>query len=101
MIAADFVPPFLFHSKDRPCFARELLCRYGDRKEVKGRLSANFWSEGWSGPESQHYMKRVGELESFKSQESNQNVIDWVNSFIHGLQESIKRARIEEELEGR
>ncbi len=101
LIAADFVPPFLFHSKDRPCFARELLCRYGDRKEVKGRLSANFWSEGWSGPESQHYMKRVGELESFKSQESNQNVIDWVNSFIYGLQENIKRARIEEELEGR
>lgn len=99
--AAGFVPPFLFHSEDKPCFVRELLCRYGNRDDVKRVLSSNFWSESWSGPESLHYMKKIEELETFKSKESELKVIDWIDSFISELQKHLERARIQEELEGK
>ena len=100
-MGAEFVPPFLFHSDDRSCYARELLCRYGDRDEVKSALVANFWTGGWSGPESAHYLKRIEEFEAFKADETENNVIDWIDSYIKSLRKQIERARIREELEGR
>lgn len=95
--AAGFVPPHLFHSNDKRCYVRELLVRYGDRDDVKGALAANFWSEGWSGPDSLHYMGRIAALEHFNKGECNSRVHTWVEDYINSLRKDVERAQVEEE----
>ncbi len=96
---ATFVPKTLFRQKGKICWARELLIRYGTRKDVKNNLAANFSTEGWSGPESLHYQQKKDKLLSFRKEERNENVIRWVNSYVDDLDKRIEQAIIEEERE--
>jgi len=100
-IAADFVPPFLLRPQDKTCYARELLVRYGERNDVGRILVANFLSEGWSGPQSLHYMKSIKELENFAKEETDLKVKRWINKHISRLKQMVEQAQIEEEREGR
>ncbi|HXL08998.1 MAG TPA: hypothetical protein VN966_02140, partial [Candidatus Bathyarchaeia archaeon] len=81
--------------------AREILVRYGDRKELCGELRANYSTEGWTGPESMHYQAKKLTLLKFKDAETNNNVKKWLDEYISIVDAEIKRARIEEEREGR
>jgi|Deesub1362A_J573_1020465.scaffolds.fasta_scaffold03337_4 hypothetical protein len=97
---ATFVPPFLFHSEEKICLARELLVRYGDREDVRRNFSANYSTEGWTGPASKHYTNKKMELLKFKEKETNENVFKWIEEYIKILDKDIEKAKIEEERRG-
>jgi hypothetical protein len=97
--AAMFVPKELHHDPNRTCFAREVLARYGDRDDVRRNLSANFETEGWSGPESAHCEAVKRDLEEFAWGETDPKVLRWINDHIRGLDWRIEQANIREERE--
>jgi hypothetical protein len=97
---ATFVPPILFHSEDNLCFARELLIRYGDREDVRDNFSANYSTELWRGSMSNHYSGKREYLLEFKREETDENVVRWIDEYIERLEGSIERARMEEERRG-
>lgn len=101
IIAARLVPAQFFHDEERKCIARELLKRYGDIEEVRHALSGNYHSESFTGPESEHYSEKRKELQEFKKDEDDQNVLKWVNEEISRLTDRIKAAEVAEESLGR
>lgn len=96
---ALLVPKQLFRQEERPCLAREVLVRYGNRADVRENLMANFSSESWWGPESLHYEAKKQELLAFKRNETDPNVKRWIDEYVAALDRQIERARIEEERE--
>ena len=96
---ASFVPNLLFREAGKLCWAREILIRYGDRKDVRRNLRANFSTEGWSGSESQHYEAKKGGLVDFRREETNRNVQKWIDEYVHILDSQIQQAKLEEERE--
>ncbi|MFC5279578.1 hypothetical protein ACFPM1_12540 [Halorubrum rubrum] len=97
ILAARIVPAEFFHSNERICLAQELLKRYGDREDVRNELSANYHTGSWMGPESKHYQQKKDQLELFKEDESNENVLRWINDEIDALEEQIEQAKKNEE----
>ncbi len=97
---ASFVPKVLFRQEGRTCWARELLVRYGEREDVQNNLMANFSSEGWSGPASEHYQQKKEGLLAFKEKEDNENVNRWIDRFVIGLDKQIAHEKIREERDG-
>jgi hypothetical protein len=96
---ASFVPKQLFRSTERPCLAREVLIRYGSDPTVRNNLTANFSTEGWSGPASAHYQEKEQQLLAFKKEETDANVRLWIDEYVAGLQAQIDQAKIREERE--
>ncbi len=96
---ASFVPKQLFCRNGEVCLAREVLVRYGGRKEVRTSLMANFSTESWAGPESLHYQTKKQWLLDYKKEENNENVKRWIDEYVASLDQQIERARIEEERE--
>jgi len=96
---ARLVPNRLFRKKGELCLARELLMYYGDRKDVRRTLIANFYSEGWSGKGSLHYQNRKQEVLNYKKEEENTNVRNWIDEYAVALDESIEQEKLEEERE--
>jgi len=94
---ATFVPPYLFHSEEKICLAREMLVKYGDQEDVRNNFSANYSTEGWTGSASNHFMAKEKELWEFKENETNANVIRWIEEYIEGLRKDIERAKIRED----
>lgn len=97
---ASFVPKGLFREEGKPCLAREVLARYGGREDVRSNFTANFLSEGWTGPESLHYQKKKEKLLEFKKGENNENLKRWIDDYVTLLDGEIERSRIEEERRG-
>lgn len=95
--AAQFVPSVLFRDEKRICFARELLVRYGQEEDVRSALRSNFITEGWSGSASSHYIQKRQGLLDFKEDETDPNVILWIDEFVEGLTAQIKQEKIREE----
>lgn len=91
---ATFVPPYLFHSKEKICLAREMLVRYGKREDVRGNFSANYSTEGWTGSAIVHYKARKNELLEFKRKERNANVVKWIEEYLETLERDIERAKM-------
>jgi hypothetical protein len=94
---AYLVPNFFSNEPGKVCLAREILIRYGDRKDVRSNLSANFFSGSWSGKESNHYQSKLDDIKKKKETETNPKVIFWINEYIKELQESIEKSKIDEE----
>lgn len=94
---ASFVPPYVFHSEDRISLARETLVRYGDRKDVRDEFISNYFTEGWSGPASQHYIEKKEKLLEFKKGERNDNVLKWVEEALDRLEMHIEERKALEE----
>jgi hypothetical protein len=92
---AGFVPKSLFMGKD--CLARNVLMRYGERKDVRDAFSANYFSGFWWGPESVHFESVKRKLLDFKSEEENQNVKRWIDEYVIELDKHIERAKMREE----
>ena len=97
---ASIVPTPLWHGDDRVCLARELLVRYGNRDDVRLEFSTNYFSEGWTGSESQHHLKTKTNLLKYREEETDANVIRWIDQHISWLERDIKRAQIDEERRG-
>jgi hypothetical protein len=97
---ASFVPKTLFREEGKICLAREVLVRYGARKDVRSNLMNNFSSEGWTGPASLHYQQKKQQLLDFKKEEDNENVKRWIDEYVSILNQEIEQAKIEEERRG-
>ena len=95
---AQFVPQ-VFPGGANAVSAREVLVRYGDRKDVRNNLRANFSTETWSGPESSHARQKLDKLTSWKQGETNTNVLQWLNDYIDSVERRVERAKVEEERE--
>lgn len=97
---ANFVPKQLFHQEGKVCLAREVLVRYGQRKDVRSNLIANFSTEGWTGSASLHLQNKKQELLDFRKTEDNENVKLLIDEFVIILDSDIEREKIEEERRG-
>jgi hypothetical protein len=95
--AATFVPPRLEHQTTEICWARELLIRYGDRKDVRQNLHANFSTGSWWGPETTHHQGNKQMLENFRKGETDANVLRWLDEAIERLDYRIEEAQVREE----
>lgn len=98
--AGNLIPKWLSHDTQTYCWAKELLKRYGDRDDVRRNFSANYSTEGWSGPASLHYSNKKQALEEYAKTETDKNVLRWIREYIEGLDQQIERATIEEEDRG-
>jgi hypothetical protein len=96
---ASIVPNKLFRQEDKPCLARQVLIRYGDRDDVRRNLMANFSTGGWSGLESAHHERRKQELLEYKDEETDEQVRSWIDDYVSEIDHRIEQARIEEERE--
>lgn len=95
---AQFVPS-VFPGDDTSASARQVLVRYGSRKDVRSNLIANFSTEIWWGPESSHARQKLEQLRAWKQGETNPNVLRWLNDYIASVEHRVERAKIEEERE--
>lgn len=95
---AQFVPS-VFPGDDKAVSAREVLVRYGSRKDVRNNLMANFSTETWWGPESSHARQKLEQLSGWKEGETNANVLRWLDDYIASAEHRVERAKIEEERE--
>ncbi len=98
---AKLVPPVMCGPLDDPCLARELLVRYGDDPRVRIALRSNFSTEGWIGLDSQHLLKKREWLEALHRQETNLNVLTWIDEYLVAMERSRDLALQQEEREGR
>jgi hypothetical protein len=96
---ANLVPKVIFRREDRACWAREVLVRYGERKDVRRNLAANFSTEGWTGSESLHLQNKRQRLLDFREGEGNENVRLWIDEYASELARRIERAKVVEERE--
>lgn len=76
---------------------RDLLARYGDRKDVRRALLSNFHTGGWSGRESQHYKERAEAARKWKDAEKDARVRRWLDAYLESLEHSIEEAKLREE----
>ena len=97
--AASFVPK-VFPGQTGACSAREILVRYGDRKDVRNGLHANFSSEFWSGPASSHYESQAKWACDVAKDEANANVRKWLTEFERTAVNRAGAARVQEERGG-
>jgi len=97
ILAARLVPARFFHDEEEVCLARELLKRYGDVEDIRQAVSNNYHSEAIVGPSSEHYKKKKQDIEQFKEQEDDSNVLKWVNEEISDLDKKIRVSEMREE----
>ena len=94
---AHVVPKILRPDGWKGSMARETLVRYGYRDDVRNELLANYWSGGWTGPESLHWEQVKAEMLHLREEEDNANVQLWMDDFIASLDRDIKLSRAREE----
>ncbi len=77
------------------------MVRYGDDPRVRIALRSNFSTEGWIGLDSQHLLKKREWLEALHRQETNLNVLTWIDEYLVAMERSRDLALQQEEREGR
>ena len=97
---ATFVPKVMCGPQDEGCLARELLLRYGHDPETRMALRSNFSSEGWSGPRSEHLSAKLSWLAGMRNQETESNVLAWIDEYAREIEQEIESAREQEERRG-
>jgi beta-phosphoglucomutase-like phosphatase (HAD superfamily) len=88
---AEHCPPRISRQDEPHSFARQLLERYGEIEQVRRSLHANNFSEGWSGPASEHYRQKLTKLDASLLIEGNANVRIWLKEHREQLEISIER----------
>ena len=97
---ASFVPSIITKSEVESPVAREILIRYGDRKDVRSNLYANFGSTGAiTGNFSNYYQRRLEEFRRIREKEDNPVVLKWLDDYIERLQAEVDYHRAREERE--
>jgi hypothetical protein len=79
---------------------RELLIRYGDDEEVRRSLSSNFFSEGFSGSASDHYLAKKRRFQELRAELPDPKIRRWIDEYIESLDHSIETFRVQKEREG-
>jgi hypothetical protein len=97
---ASFAPKKLFRDAHKPCTAREILIRSGDRKDVRSNLMANLSTQGRPGPGSLHLQNKKRGLLELKEGETEERVIRWFVEQVNSIDQEIKRELIREERDG-
>lgn len=92
---ASFVPKALSTNSASP--AREVLIKYGDRKDVRNNLIANYFTESWMGAESDHYKAKLASILQYKATETDPKVLKWIEEYVDALKRHIEKVKIEEE----
>lgn len=99
-LIARFAPFDLTKPQDKPkAFMRELIEKYGSSERVRNEVSANYYTEGWSGLTSTHLTKKIEKLKDYQEAETDKNVEKWLNAEISHLKERIEEAKNREERE--
>ena len=93
------VPKPLSLEEWKTSLTREVLVRYGNQKEVRGALIGNYLTDTWLGPPSVHYQEKQDYLSQIRDIEDNEDIIDWIDEFVEGLDEVIIGEKIHEERE--
>lgn len=57
------------------------------------------YTDGWSGPASEHYRKKRDQARFWLNGETSPHVIEWLEKYIDGLTSQIEREEITEERE--
>lgn len=96
-ILAEHCPPVVSTPEEPTTFARQMLERYGLIEQVRRSLHANNYSEGWTGPASDHYRRKLTALLEHLRIETDPNVRIWLNEHREQLENSIQR-EVEREL---
>lgn len=86
---AEHVPPALFRGSDKPSLAREVLVRYGNRKDVRNSFAANNSTESFGGSATAHYRSKKDFLLAFRREEANANVVKWIDEYVADLDRRI------------
>lgn len=97
ILAARLIPAKFFHDEEEVCLARQLLIRYGDIEEVRRAVSNNYHSESFVGSASSHYQKKKQEIEKFRENEDDPNVLKWTSEELADLDQRIRKAEMTEE----
>ena len=98
---AYLVPHDFDHKAGEESWFALILEKYSDQKGVLGALSANFGSEGFSGPSSVHYAKKVEKVKTFAEHHKDSlNVQGWANKISAQLNAQVQDARLREERRG-
>ena len=79
--------------------AREVLARYGNQEEVRGALIGLYLMDSWQGPSSVHYQEKQDYLSQIREIEDNENINDWIDESVTGLDGLIEDEKIQEERE--
>lgn len=101
-LVARMVPhDFGFNTKSgKPSWLKIILDKYGMDPRVISAINANLWSEGYSGPASQHYAAKLEDIKRFKAiNKDSVNIQNWANKYIPGLEEQVEQSKIHEERE--
>lgn len=93
--AASIIPYDL--SEESYSFARELLVRYGNRKDVRRALEANAGTESWAGNASAHYAAKHESLLDLARNEKNVHVRRWLEEVAEHVAEDRRLAAQQEE----
>jgi hypothetical protein len=96
-LLAEHCPPLISMPDEPATFARRMLERYGAIENVRRSLHANNFSEGWSGPTSEHYRRKLVALNAHLEVETNDNVRVWLMEHRERLARSIE-VEVEREL---
>ncbi len=96
-LLAEHCPPIIARPDEPSTFARQMLERYGAIEQVRRSLHANNFTEGWSGPASEHYRRKLAALDAHFEVETNDNVRMWLKEHREQLERSIER-EVEQEL---
>ncbi len=96
-IRAQYIAECVPSNLSKGNLTRELLMKYGDIENVKSALMMNFYTGGWTGPTSSHFIEEKKILLDYKKNETDKNIIRWIDEFIDYLDKVIEDAKIKEE----
>jgi hypothetical protein len=96
-ILAEMIP--LHEQVDLHPIAKKLLIKYPNDKRLMSELSANWDTEGWSGPSSV-YLERKLQIAKKWAENTNHSVSEWAKREIEDLERRIETAQREEEERG-
>lgn len=94
-LIAGYAPQTL--TKEEGVFTRELLVRYGHIEAVKSALLANFGCTGWQGAAADHFRHLQLCAESWREQEEEPQVLQWIDEYIESLGSDIERSEMTDE----
>lgn len=97
-IIARIVPKDFDHEPTEDSWFRSILHKYGKNKKVQSALSANLMTDGWSGPASIHYAKKLERIRRFSElNRDSHNIQLWAAQMIRSLDRQVDDARMNEE----
>ncbi|MBN1594047.1 MAG: hypothetical protein JW941_12460 [Candidatus Coatesbacteria bacterium] len=96
-LAYRLIPDEIFHGSGDASLTREMLKRFGRRRDIRDNLTANLGCESWCGEASEYLHRKQDKLREFMRNEDDPNVLLWCNEYLEELKHEIERHSILEE----